>query len=328
MERDRGGRPRHPDILTPAEWRVLEELRKGGTNAEIAVRLGISPDAVKYHISNMLGKLGLEDRHALAAWTPKRRARRLAGLLAVPSVFSSLGRTILLTGATLSAVSVAVVVAILLIALANDAGQEILPAVGGPGSATVSVGDYIACAIRETGEVTCWGASDSDWWTGAPPGSFRSISASRWTVCGAAVGRTALLGVGCLQVLRGNPPWRAHADLCWRQGSPCRGGPPLRQLQFGKHQQEPCLRPDNGGPDQLLGHKRLRSDRRPLGPLSLSERRLALLLRDPDNRRSQVLGTARCWHIVGSPRNLSLGERRRVARLRRQGDRRDHLLGV
>ena len=79
MERDRGGRPRHPDILTPAEWRVLEELRKGGTNAEIAVRLGISPDAVKYHISNMLGKLGLEDRHALAAWTPKRRARRLAG---------------------------------------------------------------------------------------------------------------------------------------------------------------------------------------------------------------------------------------------------------
>ena len=57
MERNRGGRPRHPDILTPAEWRVLDALREGGTNAEIAARLGISPDAVKYHISNMLGKL-------------------------------------------------------------------------------------------------------------------------------------------------------------------------------------------------------------------------------------------------------------------------------
>ena len=69
MERNRGGRPRHPDVLTPAEWRVLEALREGGTNAEIGARLGISADAVKYHISNMLGKAG-------AARPP--RARRLA----------------------------------------------------------------------------------------------------------------------------------------------------------------------------------------------------------------------------------------------------------
>ena len=40
MDSDRGGRPRQPDILTPAEWRVLEELRKGGTNAELAVAGG------------------------------------------------------------------------------------------------------------------------------------------------------------------------------------------------------------------------------------------------------------------------------------------------
>ena len=73
MERNPRGRPRHPDVLTPAEWRVLEELREGGTNAEIASRLGISGDAVKYHISNMLGKLELRDRRALAAWRPERR---------------------------------------------------------------------------------------------------------------------------------------------------------------------------------------------------------------------------------------------------------------
>ena len=44
MERNRGGRPRDPDILTPAEGRVLEESRKGGTNAEVAVCLRVSPD--------------------------------------------------------------------------------------------------------------------------------------------------------------------------------------------------------------------------------------------------------------------------------------------
>ena len=67
MERNRGGRPRHPGILTPAERRVLDALREGGTNAEIAARLGISADGVKYHVSNMLGKLGLENRQQLAA---------------------------------------------------------------------------------------------------------------------------------------------------------------------------------------------------------------------------------------------------------------------
>ena len=68
MASGRRGRPPHPDILTPAEWRVLEHLREGKTNAEIAVRLGITPDGVKFHVSNMLAKLNLPDRAALAAW--------------------------------------------------------------------------------------------------------------------------------------------------------------------------------------------------------------------------------------------------------------------
>lgn len=69
----RRGRPPYPDVLTPAEWHVLEQLRNGLTNAEIAIELGISPDGVKYHISNMLGKLDLPDRHALARWQPPGR---------------------------------------------------------------------------------------------------------------------------------------------------------------------------------------------------------------------------------------------------------------
>ncbi len=57
-----GGRPPYPDLFTPAEQRVLEHLRSGRTNADIAIELNVSPDAVKYHVSNMLSKLGLHDR--------------------------------------------------------------------------------------------------------------------------------------------------------------------------------------------------------------------------------------------------------------------------
>ncbi len=71
------GRPPHPDILTPAEWRVLEHVREGLPNAEIAVRLGVSINTVRTHVSSMLAKLELPDRHALAAWdgTPSEASR-------------------------------------------------------------------------------------------------------------------------------------------------------------------------------------------------------------------------------------------------------------
>lgn len=64
----RRGRPPHPEILTPSEQRVLELIREGKTNSEIAYELSISIPGVKWHVSNMLGKLGVSDRHELAAW--------------------------------------------------------------------------------------------------------------------------------------------------------------------------------------------------------------------------------------------------------------------
>lgn len=85
----RRGRPPYPDILTPAEWHVLEHLRKGLTNAEIAVELGISPDGVKYHVSNMLAKLELPDRRALATWKPPRPGLR--GRLSMKRALLGLG---------------------------------------------------------------------------------------------------------------------------------------------------------------------------------------------------------------------------------------------
>ena len=64
------GRPPHPDILTPREWEVMVELRQGKSNPEIAQTLGISRAGAKYHISEILGKLGVANRFEAAAWQP------------------------------------------------------------------------------------------------------------------------------------------------------------------------------------------------------------------------------------------------------------------
>ena len=61
-ERKERGRPPHPDLLTPAEWRVVEAVRHGMTNPGIARRQGVSLDAVKYHVANALVKLGFSSR--------------------------------------------------------------------------------------------------------------------------------------------------------------------------------------------------------------------------------------------------------------------------
>ena len=72
------GRPRFDDVLTPAEWRVVQAVRHGLTNAEIAGRRGISLDAVKQHVASAIAKLGLRDRRALAGWSGVPKASRLS----------------------------------------------------------------------------------------------------------------------------------------------------------------------------------------------------------------------------------------------------------
>jgi len=73
------GRPRSDDVLTPAEWRVLEGVRHGMTNPGIARRQGVSVDAVKYHVANVLRKLGLSRRSELRLWNGIRRDSALHG---------------------------------------------------------------------------------------------------------------------------------------------------------------------------------------------------------------------------------------------------------
>ncbi|MGH7747356.1 MAG: LuxR C-terminal-related transcriptional regulator [Candidatus Dormibacteria bacterium] len=74
------GRPPHPDVLTRAEWSIVEAVRHGMSNALIARRRGVSLDAVTFHLANAIGKLGLDDRRALRTWDGVRRDSHLHSL--------------------------------------------------------------------------------------------------------------------------------------------------------------------------------------------------------------------------------------------------------
>ena len=77
MSDGKRGRPPHDDQLTPAEWRVTELVRHGLTKARIADMLGVSLDAVKFHVANAIGKLGLDGKQALRRWDGVSRASAL-----------------------------------------------------------------------------------------------------------------------------------------------------------------------------------------------------------------------------------------------------------
>jgi DNA-binding CsgD family transcriptional regulator len=67
-------RRRDPDDLTDREREVLELLRRDFTNEQIARRLGITLDGAKYHVSQILSKLGVATREEAAASRPTERS--------------------------------------------------------------------------------------------------------------------------------------------------------------------------------------------------------------------------------------------------------------
>ena len=76
----RRGRPPHPDILTPRQWEVLDRVREGMTNEQIARQLGISRDGAKFHVSEIITKLGVRDRREAATWRREREGAPTAML--------------------------------------------------------------------------------------------------------------------------------------------------------------------------------------------------------------------------------------------------------
>lgn len=56
--------------LTEREWRIVEEVKSGKTNKEIAQHLAIAPRTVKFHISNIFAKLHISTREVLKEASP------------------------------------------------------------------------------------------------------------------------------------------------------------------------------------------------------------------------------------------------------------------
>ncbi len=90
----RHGRPPHKDVLTPAEWRVADAVRHGMSNARIARGQGMSRDAVKFHLSNIVGKLDLDGRDQLRRWPgrPKGGATLGSDIMTSTETFGALGQ--------------------------------------------------------------------------------------------------------------------------------------------------------------------------------------------------------------------------------------------
>ena len=56
----------------------MHSVQHGMSNRAIAARRGISTDAVKFHVSNAMAKLGLPDRQALRRWFREPRSSILS----------------------------------------------------------------------------------------------------------------------------------------------------------------------------------------------------------------------------------------------------------
>ena len=68
------GGPLLPDVLTPREADVLDQLQLGRSNAEIAMALSVSVETVRTHARSVFRKLGVKGRRDLAGGAGHPRA--------------------------------------------------------------------------------------------------------------------------------------------------------------------------------------------------------------------------------------------------------------
>lgn len=120
--------------LTPRQREVAALLARGKTNPEIAAALGISLDGAKFHVSEILSRLGVDTREeAAAAWRSSQSPRaRVARAFALPLVrWAVIGST--------AAAGVAVIVTLALtVARPGPAADEPLPPTATEASVTPS----------------------------------------------------------------------------------------------------------------------------------------------------------------------------------------------
>ena len=92
----RRGRPRHPDILTPRQWEVLDYLREGLSDQQIADAMGLSLSRRRQvpRIRDQLAKLGVASREEAAIWMPGVEPNRLSRILLLFGTATAIGVTL------------------------------------------------------------------------------------------------------------------------------------------------------------------------------------------------------------------------------------------
>lgn len=126
------------DRLTARQRDVLRGLAERKTNAQIAEDLGLSPETVKSHVSEILGELGVDTREEAAEWWRQQRGMRAR--FAVADRFSRMPALLRwgLGGAgAAAAVGVVAVVALVLLFDGESAGS--VPGDAPPGLAVAYV---------------------------------------------------------------------------------------------------------------------------------------------------------------------------------------------
>lgn len=113
---------------TPRQREVLNLLVKGRTNGEIASELGISLDGAKWHVSEIITRLGVDTRDEAAEYWRHRNGLRMRFTRVLQGLFGSNALKIVGIGA---AVGAFVVASALVVFALNDSGDG-TPQAGAP----------------------------------------------------------------------------------------------------------------------------------------------------------------------------------------------------
>ncbi|HEY7801823.1 MAG TPA: helix-turn-helix transcriptional regulator [Dehalococcoidia bacterium] len=73
-----------PDSFSERRRQILDGIAAGKTNPVLADELGMTVDGVKWHVSEMMGELGLANRQELAAWWRTERHSSSPGIAPAP----------------------------------------------------------------------------------------------------------------------------------------------------------------------------------------------------------------------------------------------------
>lgn len=124
---------------TPRQREVLDLLVRGHTNGQIADQLGISLDGAKWHVSEIITRLGVDSRDEAAEYWRHQNGLRMRFTRVLQAFFSS--TTLKVAGGTAAVASMVIATALVVSALRQAGSDATEPSAGNPPGDTADPGD-------------------------------------------------------------------------------------------------------------------------------------------------------------------------------------------